>query len=266
MIGVIFGAPGAGKSSLSAFFLKQLYETRGFELLEKTKDFIDEVNKSRIHKLSYPDKPPIFADYKVKFLVDYEEYYEPYFINGFYTGMPNENFPVQFFPPGSKIFLSEVQRYYNSRKSGSMPDFASRGYEMHRHYDIDFWLDVQRPTLIDLNIKAIAKIFLEVVRMENTVNAAGLVTRSVFHCRKFDNWLDCETYINTGAKTYQEVKYVNEGNIYDCFDSFNYFNDFLPPEGKDFKYLPFLSRSDAERSPDKIYYSFNEPKGYRSRN
>lgn len=263
MITIIFGAPGAGKSSLNTYFLKEQYEKHGFELLEKTKELIDEANEKRLHKLSYPDKPPIFADFKVKFLVDYEQYYEPYFINGFYAGLPNDRLPVQFIPPGSKIFLSEVQRYYDSRKSSSMPNFISRAFEMHRHYSLDFWLDVQRPTLVDLNIRELCKRFIEVIEMENTFNSVGDVTRSVFRCRKFGCWRDVALYLETGAKTYKDTVFIYDGNIFDCFDSFNCFSEFLPGEDADFKYLPFRSRTEAAESSDAAYYSISEPEAYR---
>ena len=263
MITIIFGAPGAGKSSLNTYFLKEQYEKHGFELLEKTKELIDEANEKRQHKLSYPDKPPIFADFKVKFLVDYEEYYEPYFINGFYAGLPNDRLPVQFIPPGSKIFLSEVQRYYDSRKSSSMPNFISRAFEMHRHYSLDFWLDVQRPTLVDLNIRELCKRFIEVIEMENTLNSVGDVTRSVFRCREFGCWRDVAQYLETGAKTYKDTVFIHDGNIFDCFDSFNYFSEFLPGEDADFKYLPFRSRAEAAGSSDAAYYNISEPEAYR---
>ena len=263
MITIIFGAPGAGKSSLNTYFLKEQYEKHGFELLEKTKDLIDEANKKRLHKLSYPDKPPIFADFKVKFLVDFEEYYEPYFINGFYAGLPNDRLPVQFIPPGSKIFLSEVQRYYDSRKSQTMPNFISRAFEMHRHYSLDFWLDVQRPTLVDLNIRELCKRFIEVIEMENTLNSVGDVTRSVFRCREFGCWRDVAQYLETGTKTYKDTVFIHDGNIFDCFDSFNYFSEFLPGEDADFKYLPFRSRAEAAGSSDAAYYNISEPEAYR---
>lgn len=263
MITVIFGAPGVGKSSLEAMFLKKLYEEHGFELLERTKELIDDANKKRSNKLSYPDKPPIFADFKVKFLVDYEEYYEPYFINGFYAGLPNDRLPVQFIPPGSKIFLSEVQRYYDSRKSSSMPNFISRAFEMHRHYSLDFWLDVQRPTLIDLNIRELCKRFIEVIEMENTLNSVGDVTRSVFRCREFGCWRDVAQYLETGAKTYRDTVFIHDGNIFDCFDSFNYFSEFLPGEDADFNYLPFRSRAESAGRADAAYYNISEPEAYR---
>ena len=243
MITIIFGAPGAGKSSLNTYFLKEQYEKHGFELLEKTKELIDEANEKRLHKLSYPDKPPIFADFKVKFLVDYERYYEPYFINGFYAGLPNDRLPVQFIPPGSKIFLSEVQRYYDSRKSSSMPNFISRAFEMHRHYSLDFWLDVQR--------------------MENTLNSVGDVTRSVFRCHEFGCWRDVAQYLETGAKTYKDTVFIYDGNIFDCFDSFNYFSEFLPGEDADFRYLPFRSKAESTGGRDEVYYNLSEPEAYR---
>ncbi len=263
MITIIFGAPGAGKSSLNTYFLKEQYEKHSFELLEKTKELIDEANEKRLHKLSSPDKPPIFADFKVKFLVDFEEYYEPYFINGFYAGLPNDRLPVQFIPPGSKIFLSEVQRYYDSRKSSSMPNFISRAFEMHRHYSLDFWLDVQRPTLVDLNIRELCKHFIEVIEMENMLNSVGDVTRSVFRCREFGCWRDVAQYLETGAKTYKDTVFIYDGNIFDCFDSFNYFSEFLPGEDSDFKYLPFRSGAETAGSQYAEYYNLSEPEAYR---
>lgn len=263
MITIIFGAPGAGKSSLNTYFLKEQYEKFGPELLEKSKELIDRANEKRVHKLSYPNKPPIFSDFKVKFLVDYEEYFEPYFINGFYAGLPNEKLPTQFVPPGSKIFLSEVQRYYDSRKSQTMPNFISRAFEMHRHYSLDFWLDVQRPTLVDLNIRELCKCFIEVIKMENTLNSVGDVTRSLFRCHEFGCWRDVAQYLETGAKTYKDIVFVNEGNIFECFDSYNYFDEFLPGEEGDFKFLPFLSVAEVKKSPDAMFYGLSEPEAYR---
>lgn len=263
MITIIFGAPGAGKSSLNTYFLKELYKTQGRSLLNATRRHIERANETRLNPVSFPDKPPIFSDYKVKFKVGYEKYFEPYFINGYFAGLPNDRMQMQFVPPGAKIFLSEVQRYYDSRKSQSMPDFVSRTYEMHRHYDLDFWLDVQRASLVDLNIRELCRRFLEVVAMQHTKDFAGRITQTVFTCREFDCWRDVAQYLETGAKTYKVVKFVNEGDIFRCFDSFNYFNEFLPDEGNDFKYLPFLSRFEAKNSTNSIYYDLSEPKLYR---
>ena len=136
-----------------------------------------------------------------------------------------------------------------------MPNFISRAFEMHRHYSLDFWLDVQRPTLVDLNIRELCKQFIEVIEMENTLNSVGDVTRSVFRCREFGCWRDVAQYLETGAKTYKDTVFIHDGNIFDCFDSFNYFSEFLPGEDADFRYLPFRSGAEAAGSQYAEYYN-----------
>ena len=110
MITIIFGAPGSGKSSLNTYFLKELYRAQGKQLLEAACDRIERLNQDRAIPLSCPDKPPIYADYAVKFKIGYEKWAEPYFINGYYLGLANDRMATLPVPPGSKIFLSEAQR------------------------------------------------------------------------------------------------------------------------------------------------------------
>jgi hypothetical protein len=265
VITIVFGAPGVGKSALMTHFIKKVYIEEGAALLDQTQAKIEELNRSRDKLLTFPDKPPIFSDYRVKFKVGYEKYYEPYFVNGFYLGLPNDRINTIYLPPYSKVFLSEVQRYYDSRKSKSTPDFISRMYEMHRHYGIDVYMDIQRPMLIDLNIRELCKRFIEVVSMVHTTDYTGEITKTMFHCREFDSWRALETYMENGTATYTDRAFVNEGNIFRCFNSFNYFDEFLPKDGKDFNYLPFLSRAEREglSAEKKAFYDQNEPKGYR---
>ena len=133
MITIIFGAPGTGKTSLNTHFLQTEYKTHGRALLAQTQKRIAEVNRTRVKPLTLPDKPPIFANYKASFKTGYEKTFEPYYINPFYLGLENGNMPTQYLPPQSRVFISESQRYYNSRKSSTLPDWVSRLYEMHRH-------------------------------------------------------------------------------------------------------------------------------------
>lgn len=265
MITIIFGAPGTGKTSLNTHFLHELYKTRGRALLAFSRGRIAELNKNRQEPLTPPLKPPIFANYKVSFKTAYEKSFEPYFLNPYYWGLPNEAMTSQSLPPGSKVFISEAQRYYNSRKSATLPDWVSRLFEMHRHYGIDIWLDVQRANLIDLNIKEICKLFIEVREMRHEKDYAGRILRTSFLCRAFDCWRDLEQYMETGAQTFRNVSYTHEGNIFRCFDSFSYFEEFLPRDG-DFDYLPFLSRAEiAARSDADFYYHSDEPAEYRGK-
>ena len=264
MITIIFGAPGTGKTSLNTYFLKNLYQTQGRALLSSARGRIVEQNKKRIEPLIVPEKPPIFSNYKVSFKTGYEKTFEPYFINPYYMGLPNGAMRSQFLPPGSKVFISEAQRYYNSRKSATLPDFVSRLFEMHRHYFIDIWLDVQRANLIDLNIKEICKRFIEVREMRHQKDYAGRIVRTAFHCREFDCWRAVEQYMETGAETYKKVVYRHEGDIFRCFDSYSYFEEFLPDEDKNFNYLPFRSREEQKQAgDDAVFYRTEEPAEYR---
>lgn len=268
MITIIFGAPGAGKSSLNTYFLKTTYETQGRAMLAYTRRRIEALNGEREHKLTVPDKPPIFSDFKVRFKIGYEKWFEPYFINGFYLGLPNERLPIQYIPPGSKIFLSEVQRYYYSRNSQTMPDWVSRGYEMHRHYGTDFFMDVQRVMLVDKNIRELCKHFIEVQGMSTAEDKYGQTVRTEFHCREFENNVAVEEYLSTGSKkTYTSTKYTYNGDIFRCFDSFNYFNEFVPKGDCDFTLLPFADMNEEKEKggENARYYDFNEPAGYRGK-
>jgi zona occludens toxin (predicted ATPase) len=175
--------------------------------------------------------------------------------------------PIMYFPPYSKIFLEEAQRYYDSRQSATFPEFVSRAYEMHRHYGLDIYMDVQRVGLIDKNIRELCRNFIEVQSMQNQVDNMGYITQTVFKCREFKKWTDVNEYLNSGAETtYTETEYVNQGNIFDCFNSYNYFENFVPPDGKDFNYLEYLSPADRQKLHGEIadFYNTSEPKEYRS--
>ncbi len=264
MITIIFGAPGTGKTSLNTHFLQTTYKTQGRALLAQTQKRIGEVNKSRVKPLAPPEQPPIFANYRVSLKTGYEKTFEPYYINPFYLGLVNENMPTQYLPPDSKVFISEAQRYYNSRKSSTLPDWVSRLYEMHRHYRMDIYLDVQRANLIDLNIKEICKLFIEVIEMRHEKDYAGRILRTRFSVREFGCWRAVEQYMETGTETFRKAVYTHEGNIFRCFDSYSYFEEFLPDEGKGFKYLPFLTRAElAKAGADAVFYKSDEPVEYR---
>ena len=264
MITIIFGAPGSGKSSLNTYFLQRIYRREGRVRLERARERILRENEMRETPLTVPAEPPIFSNYRVKFKIGYEKWYEPYFVNGYYLGLANDSMPTQYIPPSSAVFLGEAQRFFNSRKSATMPDWVSRFYEMHRHFQIDFWMDVQRPGLIDANLREICKQFYEVRGMEHEKDGAGRILRTAFRCRAFEAWAEVEMYLKAGEKTYEEVTFEYEGNIFRAFDSYSYFGEFLPKEGQDFKILPFPERKGSGNAADAVFYDTSEPKAYRA--
>ena len=268
MLHIISGAPGAGKSSLNAYFLQHAYREEGAELLKRSAARIEEFNKSRLYPLTPPAKPPIYSDFKVKFIIGYKKYFEPYYINGYYMGLANERMRTLFLPPYAKVFLGEAQRYYNSRRSSTFPDFVSRFYEMNRHYGLDVYLDVQRVRLIDANVREICRHFIEVQDMMHEYDELERIVRSTWHCREFGNWIDIEDYLNTGAVTYKETEYSYEGNIFELYDSFSFAENYLPKDdaGNDIAYLKHMAPPEAmAKGGDAAeFYRRGEPAGYRS--
>ena len=109
MIHIIFGAPGKGKSCKQVHFAKDLYLTRGRELLRSCMARIDAANAEG-YDFSYPDRVPIFSDFPMRFKIGYEKYFSPYFMNGYYLGLPNDTQEVMYVPPGSVIFLSVSEK------------------------------------------------------------------------------------------------------------------------------------------------------------
>ena len=266
MITIIFGAPGAGKSSLNAYFLINEYQTEGRFLLEDCQERIRLLNEGRSKKLTLPQRVPIFSDFRVSFKVGYEEWYEPYYLNGYYFALDNERLKPMFLPPFAKIHFGEAQRYYDSRKSKTFPAFVSRAFEMHRHYGIDITMDVQRLNLIDLNVRQIAGRFIEVQCVENTTTSFGEILSSKWYCREFDSYQEVNDYVESGQKTYRETEYIYEGNIFDCFDSFACFSEFLPPEDSNFTFLRHLDNEKVSSVPQRYrkYYEWAEPDGFRT--
>ncbi len=269
MITVVCGLPGSGKSSLMASFIKSIYFSEGKHLLQSARSMINRYNEDRKNKLTLPEKPPIYSDFEVKFLVGYKKHYSTYFLNGFYFGLSNEDLKVLSVPPFSKVFLSEVQRYYDSRKSKSLPDFVSRLFEMHRHNFYDIYLDLQRIGLLDLNIRDLAAKIIEVCDMKHELDNMGNIISTTWNCHVFEKWEEFDVYLNGNGKKKPKIqKFYHYGNIFNSYDSYNYQSEFIPNEESDYLYLKHKSEvGTVAYIEDKLrqYYDFSMPDGYRRR-
>ena len=268
MITVVCGLPGSGKSSLMTKFIKDIYFNEGKQLLRTCCNRITAINERRENKLTLPEKTPIFSDFEVKFLVGYRKYYSTYFLNGYYFGLHNNDVPVIYLPPFSKVFLTEVQRYYDSRKSKSLPDFVSRLFEMHRHNFYDIYLDLQRIGLLDLNIRDLSARIIEVCDMQHEYDFLGSVTSTTWNCHIFDCWEDFDKYLNGNLKKPKIERVTHYGDIFKCYDSYSYQSEFIPSEEDDFIYLKHKNEvGTIAYIQDKLkrYYDFSMPEGYRKR-
>lgn len=236
MITGIFGLPGVGKTALNTHFLVDSYMNEGGIRLQESIDMIGELNRAHRRALTVPPKAPYYATYDVEFLTGYEEYYRPFVFNPFFFGFDNADLSVMHLAPFSQVHIMEAQKYYDSRQSSTFPSWASRAYETHRHFRLDIYYDCQRIDLIDLNIRRITERFYCVLGMENNYRANGALSESIFHCLRFDDYSAVDEYIKTGKGGMSET-IRHKGNIFECYNSYDCADQFLPDRGGDFEYV-----------------------------
>lgn len=270
MIYITCGLPGRGKTAINASKIYDTYWNDGQDIYARMCHEIIEINKDRKYKLSIPDRVPIFSNFQLKFKVNSEKSYEPYFVNPYYLGLPMSGKDVMYLPPFSKIFITEAQRYFNSRLSSTFPAHVSRYFELQRHWGIDIYLDTQRAGLIDKNIRDLCSNYEEVIGMDNRIDSGGEIESSSFYTQVFDSFDALEAYYATGAvkdfrldfATLGKPSKVFKGNLFRFYDSFFYKKMFLPPDepGIDWTLLSF---EDPKKEELNKYYSEQEPEWYR---
>jgi hypothetical protein len=142
-------------------------------------------------------------------------------INPYRLGFANPYVQTHFNLPHEAIFITEAQKYLNSRLSMYFPDWQSRWYEQHGHNDLDIYLDTQRPMLIDVNIRELAQ-FVEIVRLDLSYDNFGRVNGLRWLIRHIDNSSLFDKYMASGKQDYscftEEVITANY-NVFACYDS-----------------------------------------------
>lgn len=268
MIVIITGKPRVGKTALNTFFAKCSYHTRGCARLHRSIEEINITNTSRTNKLELPNKTPIYTNYEVHFSAGYKREFVPYWVDPYYLGLPNSDGPVQYILPYGELHITEGQRYWDSRESATMPDYVSRWFETHGHFWLDIFIDVQRGKLIDLNIRELAKKFIEVQRMVKVKDAYGKILQSTWYCREFDNSQDYETYIEGGNAHYKETSYTHTGDIFKYYNSRSCKDDFVPSEDNEFTLLEYKTPTEVKELPESIvkFYLRQKPDWWRRRN
>lgn len=253
MITIIFGATGAGKTAFATYLLKEKYMNDGKNILRRSREIIEALNLKYGRNLTPPPQVPFYTNYKVKLHVGYRKYYTPFYMNGHYFGVINDEVDTQHIAPGSTLILDESQRLFDSRESAKFPDWQSYGFEIHRQAKLEIFLLAQRGNLIDRNIKELGVRVIEIRGIKNKKDAAGNIVKTTWECREFSEWSEAERYIKNGEKTYTEAEYTNEWSIFDSFDSFEKLTDFLPPKGQDFDYLPQEKPAKLTKREKKFY-------------
>ena len=274
MIIQLFGTTGTGKSANLARYVKETYYTEGDRRHELCCEQIKADNEKFGLNCPFPDKPPIFVApfLDVKFEVDFEEFFEPYFLSPYHLGLAEEGenpYPVQFFPPYSLLVIPEAQRYFDARQSGTFPTRVSGFFEKHRHQKLDIIIESQRPDLIDANIKRLTHLFIEMRGVENETNFAGRVLSTTWHTREFTSWNSVNDYISGKATSdYTDKVIHHKGNIFAAYNSYACAQEFFPKAKNgetSYDYLASYSEAMQAGFPKgyEEYYKLSEPIGYR---
>ncbi len=226
----VFGDYGAGKSAFFVYQIKTLYEEHGEEMLQFSRDIIDQVNATRERPLPYPKKPPICANFKTTITNPDGSTFSPYYFDASLIGLNNKasDTHYKYFYPGSAIFIDEAQNYFNS-KSDLKREVAAF-FEKHRHNYLNIWLAAQRGILINKDIRGICTDFKQIIKLEHERSIFDTITKSRWTVREFSERYEFEKYLETeGAEgKFTEATYENDGNVFDLYDSHSYINDFLP--------------------------------------
>lgn len=183
-------------------------------------------------------------------------------INPFRLGFANPLVETHFNFPYECIFITEAQKYLNSRMSMFYPDWQSRWFEQHGHNSLDIWLDTQRPMLIDLNIRELAQ-FTEIVKCKLHYDRFGRVCGFKSLLRHIDNSGLFDKYMASGKadkSCYTEEIYEDffdvsacynhqscKPKFYDCHMDEDF--DYSPavPYGNDIDgYIKYLEENDDE--------------------
>jgi hypothetical protein len=219
-ITILFGTTGKGKTTLMTHFGNlDMYD---YLRTERMLDFGLELTKNNGVKLNLPNNC-VYANYTINgFKFRHEEFKSTY-INPYRVGFANSRIKTEFMPTHAVLLITEGQKYFNSRMSKEFPDWASRWYEAHRHNENEVYIDVQRPGLIDQNIRDLAR-FIEIREKRNIMRGKRIVGIE-WDVRICEDSSALDLYLKSGKQDkscYTEETIVADYNVHDCFNSHMY--------------------------------------------
>ena len=266
MIRIIFGNPGAGKTSLLASLACADMTVNARNYLLPCRKEISVLNSGG-YNLTVPDKHIVFSNISITSEPVNMLPRKSWYVNPAKIALPNKTFPTVFLPPYAQIYISEAQKFYNSREYKKLADAVSRWYETHRHNGHNVTLDCQRSTLIDLNIRGIAEEFILPLSLKHKYNSLGGLTASEWKCIVLFSCYDVDKYLQTGElpKNHEKRVYKHEGNVFNTYDSrFAKLYHLRGRQNQDFELTHFptveLNVEAIERFNEKFGYEFEGAK------
>ena len=257
MISIIYGPPGAGKTSLLVAILNSYVWNSKHNNLKRKE--IYRLNSNGFN-LTCPNHC-VSANFPITFKKFRALPRENRFINPYRLGFKNDKVKVHFNIPYEVIGIDEGQKYLNSRMALYYPDWQSRWYETHRHDDITILIVTQRPMLIDPNIRDLAQ-FIEIVNLKE-IKKKNKTKGFVWTVRQIANSKLFDKYNSSGGldkDCYKERKIKINYNVFDLYDSKSCkpkfydghfdedFDYILPNKKTETKedYIKFLEKNDDE--------------------
>lgn len=219
MIDIIFAPPRTGKTCYMTHmantiaFDRQRTRAMQTEILSKQSNGFDSIQTIPQHCVA--------ANYDITLR---KFGYRPRYsrrINPYRLGFDNKFVDVHFSLPYECYFISEAQKYFDSHLALYYPAWQSRYYEQHGHNNLDFYLDTQRPMLINPNIRELSK-FTEIVDLDMQYDRFGEPCRLQWLVRHIDNSGLFDKYMLSGKQDkscYIEEVVTADYNVFACYDS-----------------------------------------------
>lgn len=232
---IFFGAKGKGKSSLMAHFGDEYLNTLAVKRWELSEQLVREENVNRKKPLSFPDKPPMYANTKYKYKFAGKDF-EPIPIKGKEIGVSNDKETYKPLFPAPIIMLDEAHREFSS-KGDNLPAGQLEFFMECRHHRVIMLLAAPRAVLINKDIRASGSRFIEPCKVINHYDSFKRLYKTTWYCREFTDTGAIEEYITTNGKSdgYVEKDYEHNGNVRELYNGYAFRRHFYPPEGKDFE-------------------------------
>ena len=229
MIRIICGDPGSGKTSLMGGIACLSMTVEAKERVDLSNSIINMLNSNGYH-FNFAKKHVTYTNFYCR--SDYIKWFTPrisYDLDGIDFGLEDSEHKTKNIFPCSVLFFMEGQSFLDSRKSKYFRQSVSRAYENHRHWGLDIYIDAQRATLIDLNIRGISGEIIEVQGHKIFYDRLGNIKKIKWYTRVFQASQTYEKYLDSGKLEgdFETRIYEFPGDIFKCYLSENNFALFL---------------------------------------
>ena len=171
------------------------------------------------------DKYALYSDYNIHYDNYHGEIINAQKINPLDIGS------TLFIRPHSTLLISETQGYFNARRALTFTPKQALFFQTSGHFGVDIFLDCQDIETVDKTIRNLATIIE--VKEKKIFDKAGKLT-DYADARNFSR-IEWKVIEYSGALFFDKQKgkekiYKSNFNVFDCYNSFERFDNFLPIE------------------------------------